>query len=182
MKFYFTFGSGQEHANGYHTIEADSVYEARAIMHKRFGNEWSTVYESAKAAGIEKYQLNEVFWPLPKMFSITIYKNAIEVEELSAEFRTLNAACIYMVDCIKMLIETSAEQVYVLAHIMNSKKEPVWWVEGGNTLIASAIQPLTVALFLNRIKTKLFSLNEEELEHIEFAIDAFIKRRRHIGT
>ena len=43
----------------------------------------------------------------------------------------------------------------------------VWWLNSGDTCKE------------NCIESKLYSLNAEELEHIEFAIDAFLKRREH---
>ncbi len=44
MKHYFTFGFGQPHENGFHVIEADTAYEARLEMVKRFDWKWSMQY------------------------------------------------------------------------------------------------------------------------------------------
>ena len=61
-KFYFTFGFGHEHENGYHVIESDCWSNARGEMIRRFGTKWAFQYESAEAAGVEKFHLHEVFW------------------------------------------------------------------------------------------------------------------------
>ncbi|KKL96844.1 hypothetical protein LCGC14_1840460, partial [marine sediment metagenome] len=177
MKYYFTFGSGQKHMNGYHIIEADSNPAARTIMHERFGNKWRTVYESAEAAGVEEYHLHEVFWPLPEMFTVTIYQDGEEADELTAELRTINAARIYITDCVKAIVELTSEQMHILAHVTNPKGELVWWIECGDTESAGTTLPLDAALALSRMRLKLFTLTEEEIEHVEFIIDAFIKRR-----
>jgi len=59
-KYYFTFGFGQPHANCYHVIEAESWNEAREIMFRKFGINWSMQYDSAEAAGVQKYRLMEI--------------------------------------------------------------------------------------------------------------------------
>jgi len=43
-KFYFTFGSGQMHENGFVEIEAPTMAEAREKMNNAFGNKWSFAY------------------------------------------------------------------------------------------------------------------------------------------
>jgi hypothetical protein len=66
MRYYFTFGFGQKHADGFHVIEAITYKEARARMFDRFGKEWSMQYaedEWFDEEGIsqqEKYGLHEV--------------------------------------------------------------------------------------------------------------------------
>ena len=59
-KWYFTFGFGQPHENGYHVIEAETQGEARKIMFEHFGKKWSFMYDSAEAAGVKKFHLHEV--------------------------------------------------------------------------------------------------------------------------
>lgn len=59
-KFYFTFGFGHVHENCYTVIEALDIGHAKALMYANWGNNWSMVYESAEAAGVEKYNLREV--------------------------------------------------------------------------------------------------------------------------
>lgn len=61
-KFYFTFGFGHEHENGYHVIEAEDSDAARKEMFRRFGTKWSFQYDSAEAAGVDKYLLQEIKW------------------------------------------------------------------------------------------------------------------------
>jgi hypothetical protein len=58
--FVFTFGFGQKHQNGYHVIQATTMREARDDMNRKFGNQWSQVYESKEAAGVKTYGLHEV--------------------------------------------------------------------------------------------------------------------------
>ena len=58
--YYFTFGCGQVHANGYYVITANSSMEARAEMFEQFGNKWSMMYNSAEEAGVEKFNLHRV--------------------------------------------------------------------------------------------------------------------------
>lgn len=60
MTYFFTFGSGQVHQNGYHKIEADTKEAAREEMVRKFGTQWSMQYESAEAAGVERWGLHEV--------------------------------------------------------------------------------------------------------------------------
>lgn len=43
-KFYFTFGSGQEHEGCYHVIEAENWGEAREFMVNKFGTKWAFQY------------------------------------------------------------------------------------------------------------------------------------------
>ena len=60
MKFWFTFGFGQMHENGYHVIEAKNEREAREEMVRKFGDQWAVRYNSAEEAGVEEYHLREV--------------------------------------------------------------------------------------------------------------------------
>jgi len=59
-KYYFTFGFGQVHQGCYHVIEARTRAEARADMFRKFGNNWSMMYDTAEQAGVKKYGLREV--------------------------------------------------------------------------------------------------------------------------
>jgi len=60
MKWYFTFGFGQGHDNGYHIVESETEEEARDIMTDRFGLKWGMQYRSPEEAGIEKFNLHLV--------------------------------------------------------------------------------------------------------------------------
>ena len=60
MKFWFTWGSGQEHPNCYTIIDAADITEARSVMFARAGHDWSMMYNSAEACGVEKYHLRYV--------------------------------------------------------------------------------------------------------------------------
>ena len=170
-KYYFTFSCGvnDPHRNGYHIIEAESELAAREIMNSRF-NRWAFGYESAEAAGVEEYHLHEVPWPLPEMFTVKMFQGTVLEKTLNAEFRTLKAARIYVLDCAKMLNETRLEQDGDSSGLIRGLvKDPtgtlVWWLNSNNTSKE------------NCIETKLYNLNDEELEHIEFTINAFLKRR-----
>lgn len=57
--WYFTFGQGHAHPDGYVKIWGTSG-DARAQMNARFGNKWSMQYGSAKHAGVEQFDLYEV--------------------------------------------------------------------------------------------------------------------------
>jgi hypothetical protein len=57
--WYFTFGCGQPHAGHYHVIH-DTYEGARLKMHHRFGVVWSMQYASAKEAGVEEWNLQEL--------------------------------------------------------------------------------------------------------------------------
>lgn len=59
-KWFFTFGFGQPRENCYHAIEAEDSGKARDKMFERFGAKWSMQYDSAEAAGVEKYNLKEI--------------------------------------------------------------------------------------------------------------------------
>lgn len=59
-KFYFTFGFGHLHENGYHVIEAEDSEAARKEMFHRFGEKWSMQYDSAEEAGVERFNLRQV--------------------------------------------------------------------------------------------------------------------------
>ena len=56
-KYYFTFGCGQEHANCYIIIEAETSEEARQEMVNRYGRKWSRQYKTAEAAGVKEFNL-----------------------------------------------------------------------------------------------------------------------------
>lgn len=57
--WFFTFGSGQANAGCYHKIRGTSE-SARQAMFDRFGPKWSMQYDSAEAAGVERWKLTEV--------------------------------------------------------------------------------------------------------------------------
>ena len=56
-KYYFTFGYGQGHDSCYVIIEAGSYLEAREEMTRTWGIKWGFQYESAEAAGVERFNL-----------------------------------------------------------------------------------------------------------------------------
>lgn len=60
QKYYFTFGCSQPHENHYHIIEADDPAKARELMFRRFGDKWSMMYDSAEAAGVERWNLTQL--------------------------------------------------------------------------------------------------------------------------
>jgi len=66
MKFYFTFGFGQVHENGYHVIEAPDRGKAREIMFSKFGTKWAFQYNEDQwflkngNTQAEEYNLHEV--------------------------------------------------------------------------------------------------------------------------
>ncbi len=170
-KHYFTFGSDQEHEGGYHIIEMDDELEARAEMARRFGLHRCGRYDSAAEAGVERFGLHEVFYeePLP-MFLAQLYANSAEVKELDAEFRNLKTARVYILECIVTLNATREEEApgsgTILGYIFNPSGVLVWWTKSEIT---------TKELCM--LELKLGTLPPEELEHIEFVIDAFRKRR-----
>ena len=57
---YFTFGFGQKHQNGYVIIYADDPAEARDKMMEAYGPFWAFQYDSAEAAGVERFNLQLV--------------------------------------------------------------------------------------------------------------------------
>lgn len=57
--WFFTFGCGQPHANFYHKIHGTHARACEQMV-ERFGNRWSMVYESAEAAGVERWNLKEL--------------------------------------------------------------------------------------------------------------------------
>jgi len=64
-KFYFTFGLGHKHENGFHVIEAESRNEARDKMFERFGTEGAFEYSEEEwiknvMSQQEEYNLHEV--------------------------------------------------------------------------------------------------------------------------
>ncbi len=60
--YYFTFGHGQTPSIGYYNIvHAKDENEAREKMVKHLGNNrWSHSYDSAEAAGVERFNL--ILW------------------------------------------------------------------------------------------------------------------------
>lgn len=63
-KYYFTFGFGQKHENGYTMIEAETYGEARDKMFEMFGSVWAFQYDSSAAAGVEEFNLHYVNHPI----------------------------------------------------------------------------------------------------------------------
>lgn len=62
IDWYFTFGCGQFWAN--HYIIIHGTYDsARNQMHHWFGEKWSMQYDSADAAGVERFNLKELKKP-----------------------------------------------------------------------------------------------------------------------
>lgn len=59
-QWWFTWGFGQGHDNGYTIIEAESHEAARVEMTRRWGPRWGFQYASAEDAGVEQYGLHEV--------------------------------------------------------------------------------------------------------------------------
>ena len=57
--WYFTFGCGQRHENCYTVIHGTSS-DARDEMFRRYGAKWSMMYDSAEAAGVDRYNLKLV--------------------------------------------------------------------------------------------------------------------------
>ena len=57
--WYFTFGVGHEQSGCYVKIHGTWA-EARDEMFKRYGARWSMQYDSALAAGVERWNLKEV--------------------------------------------------------------------------------------------------------------------------
>lgn len=60
VKQWFTFGFGQPHQNGYHIIESETKENCRTLMFERFGDKWAMQYDSAEAAGVERFNLKEI--------------------------------------------------------------------------------------------------------------------------
>lgn len=64
--YYFTFGCGQRHENGFYKINAMSDSFARKEMMRRFGNKWSMMYDCDQwfsPEGVsqqEQYGLHEI--------------------------------------------------------------------------------------------------------------------------
>lgn len=63
--YYFTFGFGQPLENCYTTIEAKSAEEARQAMVQFYGDRWSFQYNSAKEAGVKRWNLRYVPFKTP---------------------------------------------------------------------------------------------------------------------
>ena len=123
-KHFFTFGFGQKHEHGYHVIEAEDVGKAETEMVHRFGSKWSMHYNSAEEAGVEEYGLHEVFL----MFEVEMSEDDLVAMELTAEFRTLSAARIYTVDCVKSMIALQNDPRSILGEVRDPKGELVWRV------------------------------------------------------
>ena len=69
-------------------------------------------------------------------------------------------------DCAKVLLEHNfIDPGLIRGIVKNPAGILVWWLDSGDTCKE------------NCIEAKLYILNAEELEHIEFTIDAFLKRR-----
>lgn len=60
VKFYFTFGYNTPNRNKYFVIEADDANAARVEMFRLFDREWSMQYDSADAAGVERFGLTRL--------------------------------------------------------------------------------------------------------------------------
>jgi transcriptional regulator with XRE-family HTH domain len=58
--YYFTFGCGQAHEGCYTIIQASNSGEARLEMNRRYGEKWAFQYNSAEAAGVEKWGLKKI--------------------------------------------------------------------------------------------------------------------------
>lgn len=58
--YYFTFGYGYRLRNCYTTVEAADFNEARKIMAHHHGNRWAFQYDSAEAAGVDRFGLQHV--------------------------------------------------------------------------------------------------------------------------
>lgn len=79
-KFYFTFGCGQFHENGYFIIEAETVIKARTKMFSKFGDRWCNHYESAEEAGVEMWGLFLVDYDSDTERAVGELKDLLRVE------------------------------------------------------------------------------------------------------
>ena len=82
-KYYFTFGYGQVHANGYHVISANNPEDARTEMVHRFGNNWSMQYTESEWTHISKaneYEARQFYYMCDKLGHEP--KNQAELYEL----------------------------------------------------------------------------------------------------
>jgi hypothetical protein len=62
-EYIFTFGFGQNYANGYHAIQAKDSQDARQTMMDKFGTRWAFQYDAPNArekAGVERFKLKEI--------------------------------------------------------------------------------------------------------------------------
>lgn len=65
-KFYFTFGFGQVHENGYYIVSARDRPTARKEMGEKFGSRWAFQYDEEQwvdkngQSQAEEYNLHEV--------------------------------------------------------------------------------------------------------------------------
>jgi hypothetical protein len=57
--YFFTFGSGHAHPNGFVKLYG-TFGSTRGEMVRRYGDKWSAQYDSAAAAGVERWSLCEV--------------------------------------------------------------------------------------------------------------------------
>ena len=66
MHYVCTFGSGQKYADRYVTIHAYDEQEARYIMNKEFGQQWSMIYTpttnktAEELAGVKEFNLKRL--------------------------------------------------------------------------------------------------------------------------
>ena len=56
----FTFGHGQPHFGKYHVVTAVNEHECRLEMNRRFGKQWSMMYENEEEAGVKEWNLKEI--------------------------------------------------------------------------------------------------------------------------
>ena len=61
-KFYVTFSYGQPYLDYYYVLTAKDYEAAKLKVIKRFGNRWSTIFDSAEGAGIENFGLTRLHW------------------------------------------------------------------------------------------------------------------------
>ena len=59
QEWYFTFGQGHSHPNGYVKIYGTHG-SARAEMVRRYGPRWAFQYPTADKAGIDRYMLQQI--------------------------------------------------------------------------------------------------------------------------
>ena len=55
-QWWFTFGFGHAHPNGYVVISGRDKEDARLNMVERFGQKWAFQYNSAKEAGVDQFE------------------------------------------------------------------------------------------------------------------------------
>lgn len=106
------------------------------------------------------------------MFNVKMHKDK-HVPELDAEFTSLRTAGVYAMDCAKTLLELDLEEISdvpqnISGFVEGPKGNIIWWIFAG---VPGGIS--------STAELKMQSLTPEELEHIEFTIDAILKRREH---